>query len=115
MKTKKNDPLSYLGLAMRAGKLAIGDDIVLQAIRSKEAKLVILADDASARTQKKFRDKCSHYQIPLVVYGNRYELGASIGKEERVVIAVNDQGFAEMIAKCQVKPAEVEGIDETRQ
>lgn len=113
--TKKNDPLSYLGLAMRAGKLVTGDDSVLQAIRSGEAKLVLLAVDASARTQKKFRDKCSHYRIPLVEYGNRYELGASIGKEERVVIAVNDQGFAAMIAKCRAKPAEVEEIDQTRQ
>lgn len=112
MTMKKNDPFSYLGLAMRAGKLSTGDDIVLQALRSGEAKLVIIATDASSRTQKKFRDKCSHYQIPIVEFGNRYELGASIGKEDRVIISVNDSGFAKMIAKCQVEPAEVEGIDQ---
>ena len=40
--------LSRLGLAMRAGKVVTGDEIVLKAIRSSEAKLVMLAADASA-------------------------------------------------------------------
>lgn len=115
MTMKNNSPLSCLGLAMRAGKLVTGDELVLQAIRSGKAKLVVVAADASPRTQKKFRDKCSHYQIPLVECGSRYELGASIGKKERVIVAVNDPGFAAMIAKCQAKPAEVEEVDETRQ
>ena len=49
--------LSYLGLAMRAGKIVTGDEAVLKAVRSSEAKLVVLAGDASDNTQKKFRDK----------------------------------------------------------
>lgn len=99
---------SYLGLAMRAGKLATGDGAVLDAIRSGEAKLVILALDASSNTNKKIRDKCGHYAVPLLAFGSRGAIGASIGKEERVVLAVTDAGFADMIARCQVKPAEVE-------
>ncbi|HEY4430864.1 MAG TPA: ribosomal L7Ae/L30e/S12e/Gadd45 family protein, partial [Paenibacillus sp.] len=58
--------LSYLGLAMRAGKIVTGDEAVLKAVRSSEAKLVVLAGDASDNTQKKFRDKCGTYDIPLV-------------------------------------------------
>jgi len=103
-----NKLLSSLGLAMRAGKLVAGDDAVMKAIRSGEAKLVVLAEDASANAQKKYRDKCSFYQVPLVEYGTRLELGSAVGKKERVVFAVMDPGFAGMIAKCQVKPAEVD-------
>lgn len=44
--------LSYLGLAMRAGKIVTGDEAVLKAVRSSEAKLVVLAGDASDNTQK---------------------------------------------------------------
>jgi ribosomal protein L7Ae-like RNA K-turn-binding protein len=33
--------LSYLGLAMRAGKIVTGDEAVLKAVRSSEAKLVV--------------------------------------------------------------------------
>lgn len=47
-----NRALSQLGLAMRAGKVVTGDEIVLKAIRSSEAKLVILAGDASDNTKK---------------------------------------------------------------
>ncbi|MDQ0193447.1 YlxQ family RNA-binding protein [Paenibacillus wynnii] len=91
--------LSYLGLAMRAGKLVTGDEAVLKSVRSSEAKLVILAGDASDNTQKKFRDKCGTYDIPLVIAFHRDELGASIGKDQRVVLAITDKGFAEMISK----------------
>ncbi|MEW9107630.1 ribosomal L7Ae/L30e/S12e/Gadd45 family protein, partial [Paenibacillus sp.] len=36
---------SQLGLAQRAGKLTTGDEIVLKAIRNKQARLVIVAAD----------------------------------------------------------------------
>lgn len=49
--------------------------------------------------QKKFRDKCGTYDIPLVIAFHRDELGASIGKDQRVVLAVTDKGFAEMISR----------------
>ena len=91
--------LSYLGLAMRAGKIVTGDEAVLKAVRSSEARLVVLAGDASDNTQKKFRDKCGTYNIPLVIAFHRDELGASIGKDQRVVLAVTDKGFAEMISR----------------
>lgn len=61
-----NNELSLLGLAMRAGKVLSGDELVLKAIRSQEATLVVLAGDASDNTQKKFRDKCGSYSIPLL-------------------------------------------------
>lgn len=106
-----NKFFSRLGLAMRAGKLLTGDEIVLKSIRSSEAKLVILAGDASANSQKKFRDKCGTYNIPLVIGFDRESLGASIGKPERVVLAITDQGFAEMISKSLEIMSEVEYIE----
>jgi ribosomal protein L7Ae-like RNA K-turn-binding protein len=104
----KNKLYSTLGLAMRAGKVLAGDDTVIKAVRSGEAKLVIMATDAAVNAQKKYRDKCSHYQIPLVEFGNRFDLGSAIGKVDRVVLAVTDAGFADRIAQGLVKPAEVE-------
>lgn len=100
-----------LGLAMRAGKVVHGDSAVLDAIRSQEAKLVLLAADASDKTRKKFADKCSHYHIPLVEYGTRSDIGAGIGKEARVVVAVTDSGFVKLLTESQGKPAEVERFE----
>jgi ribosomal protein L7Ae-like RNA K-turn-binding protein len=95
---------SYLGLAMRAGKLVTGEEHVLDAIRSGKAKLVILSEDASVNTRKKVQDKCGSFQAELIEYGNRGDLGSSIGKAERVVIAVTDAGFAKMIGSAREKP-----------
>jgi ribosomal protein L7Ae-like RNA K-turn-binding protein len=107
----KHKFLSQLGLSMRAGKLVTGDESVFKAIRSGEAKLVILAEDASANTRKKFQDKCQFYGVPLMEMGTKAELGSSIGKEMRVILGVLDKGFAQMLQKCQVNPSEVKRID----
>lgn len=110
-KTMMNKGLSQLGLAMRAGKVVTGDEIVLKAIRSSEAKLVIVAGDASLNTRKKFRDKCGNYQVPLLIGYDRESLGASVGKPERVVLALTDQGFANMLRKTVSNTSEVEYIE----
>ncbi|WP_123040085.1 L7Ae/L30e/S12e/Gadd45 family ribosomal protein [Cohnella candidum] len=106
-----NKVLSRLGLAMRAGKLVSGEETVLKAIRGGEAKLVVLAKDASDNTGKKMADKCGSYGVPLVVGFTRYELGWAVGKPERVMFAVTDQGFADMIAGGWVQHSEVENIE----
>lgn len=90
---------SALGLAMRARKLVTGEETVLKAIRSGEARLVIIAEDASDGTRKKFHDKCASYGVPIIEAGSRESLGASIGKETRVSIAVADEGFANLLRK----------------
>lgn len=108
---RPNKALSYMGLAMRAGKLAFGEEGVLKAIRSGQARLVVLAEDASDNTRKKFQDKCRHYNVALSESFSRYELGAAIGKEERVLVAVLDSGLAQRIKTCLAKPPEVEPIE----
>ena len=89
---------NLIGLATRARKIITGEELVLAAIRSGSAKLVILSDDASANTAGKFRDKCIHYRTPMHAFGSRYEIGHAIGKEARVVLAITDSGFAKKLS-----------------
>ncbi|MDP5273482.1 L7Ae/L30e/S12e/Gadd45 family ribosomal protein [Chengkuizengella axinellae] len=100
---ENNKVLSYIGLAKRAGKCLSGEEKVLSKIRINEAKLVIIAVDASENTTKKFKDKCNSYHVPLIQYKNRSELGQSLGVAERVVIAITDDGFVKMIMKGMEK------------
>ena len=44
-----------LGLATRARKTISGEELVVKEIRSKKAKLVLLASDASQNTAKKIK------------------------------------------------------------
>lgn len=102
---------SALGLCMRAGKCVTGEDSVLKTIRNNQAKAVIIAADASANTTKKFMDKCRFYNVPCMRWGSRKEIGRSIGKSERVVLAITDTGFAEMIQKHSENLSEVKDIE----
>lgn len=88
-----------LGLAMRSGNLASGEFATETAIRQGKARLVIVAEDASANTKKKFRNSCSYYKVPIAVFGKKEDLGHAIGKEFRASLAVLDQGFASSISK----------------
>ncbi|XID96097.1 YlxQ family RNA-binding protein [Paenibacillaceae bacterium WGS1546] len=106
-----NKALSRLGLATRAGKLVSGEEVVMKAIRSGDAKLVLLAEDASDNTRKKIQDKCNSYRVPLLVGFTRFELGAAVGKPERVLFAVTDRGFADLLAAGWNQHSEVENIE----
>lgn len=90
--------LSLLGLCQRAGQLISGEELVLDDVRKRKVSLVILANDASANTEKKVKDKCSYYTIPAYMTSDRYALGQAIGKEARVVLGVRSEGFAKKIA-----------------
>lgn len=61
----KDKFLSSLGLARRAGKLAVGAEAVLSAIRRREAALVFCASDISEKSLKKLRTSTEYYKIPL--------------------------------------------------
>src|SRR5690625_2358707 len=86
--------LSLLGLAARARKIVTGGNIVINEVRRKRVRLVLLSADASERTKKKVLDKCDHYNIPVQIVADRQTLGQAIGKKERVVIGITDDGFA---------------------
>ena len=88
---------SLLGLAYRARKVITGEELVIKEVRSGKAKLVLLSNDASANTEKKITDKCSYYNVPIEKVTNREQLGHAIGKDERVVLAVLDHGFAKKL------------------
>lgn len=91
--------LSLLSLATRAGKIASGEFCTEREVKSGTAALVIVADDASENTKKKFRNMCEFYRVPICFYQNKDTLGHAIGKEMRASLAVLDEGFAKGIQK----------------
>ncbi|WP_337442929.1 L7Ae/L30e/S12e/Gadd45 family ribosomal protein [Alkalibacillus haloalkaliphilus] len=79
--------LNLLGLAFRARKITLGEESIINAIRSHQAKLVIIAGDASQNTTKKLTDKCRSYNVPFRIVDDRNTLSQAIGKQGRVAIA----------------------------
>lgn len=94
-----NKIYSLLSLCQKAGKLASGEFAVENAIKGGKACAVIVSDDASANTAKKFRDKCEYYNVPFYLFGDKEKLGHAIGKEVRTSVAITDEGFAKSFQK----------------
>ena len=91
--------LSLLGIAQKAGKAVSGGFLCEKSIKAKQARLVILAEDAQKNTVSTISNKCTYYKVPFSFYGSKEALGHAIGKGERSCVAVTDQGFADGIAK----------------
>lgn len=88
---------SFIGLARKAGKVAAGDYAVESAIKRGRAVCVILADDASPNTEKKYLGICGAKGVPIIRFGARQRLGEILGKEMYSVIALTDKNFSARI------------------
>lgn len=97
MNDTKRQFLSLLGLARRAGKLAMGNDAAIQALQKGRVTLVLLASDLSPRTEKGIRT-CAEEAGVLVVKTTACmdEIGAALGKRTGIA-AVLDAGFAKRL------------------
>lgn len=91
-----NRVVGILGIASRARKLVSGDAI-LNSVREKKAKLVLLSADCSENTQKKIQDKCLFYDVPCILVESMLELSIAIGSSHCAAVAVVDAGFAKSI------------------
>ena len=90
---------SLLGLAMRARRLVSGEFSVEKGVKRGEVYLVIIAEDASDNTRKKFINMCDFYNTEILSVGSISLLGRALGKEKRAVLGITDEGFREGIKK----------------
>lgn len=93
----QNRVYSLLGIAMKGRRLVSGEFQTLEAVKKGSAALVIIAEDASDNTKKRFTDKCRYYDIPVFLWGTKEDLGRAIGREQRSSIGVCDAGLAKSL------------------
>ena len=96
---KPNKSMGLIGLATKAGKTAGGEFLTEREVKSGRAALVIVAEDASENTKKKFQNMCEYYKVPIRFYGDKDTLGHAMGKQFRASLAVLDEGLAKGIRK----------------
>lgn len=89
---------NLLGLANISRNIVTGEKVI-NVIRNNTAKLIIIAEDASDNTKKKYTDKCKSYEVPYVIMGTSDELSHAIHKDNRVCIAIMDANFANKIVQ----------------
>ncbi len=90
--------LGLLGLARRAGKLAVGFTAVETIVRRGEAPLVITASDMGASQKGKVsRWEPLRGTLSDVLTGE--QLAQAMGREKLSVVGVSDAGFVKGIQK----------------
>lgn len=90
--------LSTLGLAQKAGMVAVGEEPVASAARSKHARVILTAEDAAPGTVRRAASfaetgACLLLSIPA----DKETLGRALGRTSCAMAAITDIGFAEAI------------------
>jgi ribosomal protein L7Ae-like RNA K-turn-binding protein len=84
----------FLGIARKAGKAVTGESMCENAIKSGKAYLVIIAEDASENTKKKFTNMSNTRDLKKVIFGQKNNLGHALGKGDTAVICIIDMGIS---------------------
>lgn len=101
--------LSMLGLALKAGKVDIGEEPVGAAARAKKARVILVADDAAPSSQRRARSFAdSGACLCLTIPQKKDDLGRALGRTSVAMCAVTDIGFACAVAE------KLSRLDETR-
>jgi len=95
-----NRSLAHLGMAKKAGLLAVGGEAAAAAARRGEAKLIITASDASEGSVRRAKSNAdmngtTHIAVPFTMY----ELGNAAGRGSPGTIAFLDKGLADGFTK----------------
>ncbi|MCA9738361.1 MAG: ribosomal L7Ae/L30e/S12e/Gadd45 family protein [Gemmatimonadetes bacterium] len=95
--------LGLLGLARRSGHVAPGTARAREAIRRGDARLVLVAADASPAQVDKVRKPAERRGIPLWIGGSRAAFGRAVGTGPVSAVAVTRADLAAAVL-AQVAP-----------
>ncbi len=92
--------LNLIGLAQKAGRLAVGEEPTGAAARARDARLILVAADAAENSVRRVRHFADAGQCLWCRIGaDKAALGRAVGRSSCAMLAVTDIGFAEAIAK----------------
>lgn len=93
-----------LGLALRAGRLAAGEEPVEAVCRAHKAYLMLLAKDAADNTIRRANQFCQAGKtICLTLPFTKEELGACLGRASCAIAVISEIGFAASVAEKLAK------------
>lgn len=88
---------NLIGLAQRSGNASTGTMAAKTSLLRRRARILLMSEDISANTRESLVSTCIKQKVPWLILGNKYELGASVGKAYRVAVTVNDEGITKAI------------------
>ena len=90
------DKLKTLGLAYRAKKVVLGEEVLN---RIDKVKLLFIASDISEKSRERYEKKCHYYKIGHIDDFSGEELSSALGKNNVKVVGILDKGFKDALLK----------------
>ena len=99
LKILNNKILALLGFACKAGKLSFGMNEAKVALEKGKSKLIVVAYDVSAKSQKEIKFFSSNKDIKVITLESISikTVSEAVGRKCGI-ISVNDSGFADAIS-----------------
>lgn len=92
--------LSTLGLALRAGSVAVGEEPVGAAARARKARVIFTAQDAAASSVRRANSFARAGScLCLTIPADKDALGRALGRTSCAMCAVTDIGFAQSLVQ----------------
>lgn len=88
-------------MAAKARRVTSGMSLIVEAVKKGEAKLLLLAKDASEGTKNDVYILAEKNSLEIFEVLNKDALGGIIGKDERAAVAILDEGFAKALKKIR--------------
>ncbi len=108
--------LLLFGLMRKAGRIAIGDEPVTDAIRRGEVLCVCVASDAAENTVDRFRRFAQEEEIPFLRTGfDKRTFGGVFGRKDVAVAGVTDLGFAAKLLEMDETASQTQQAREYRE
>ena len=103
-----NKALSLLGLARKAGRVAVGGEAVSGVLYQGTARLVLTASDAAKNTMRRLvgHEEVKHISLPYT----KEELGEALGYKSCSIAAVCDAGFAKAFISAYDKQQNIDKL-----
>jgi ribosomal protein L7Ae-like RNA K-turn-binding protein len=89
--------LQLVGLARRAGYVAVGTRAVKEAASRGDLCVVVVAADATENARKRLHGLTGQAEVAVVTCGARGSLGRAVGRQQAVVVGIGDRGLGQRI------------------
>ena len=92
--------LSMLGLALKAGRVEVGEEPVGAAARAKKARVIFVAQDAAPSSMRRAQSFArTGSTLCVTLPADKDALGRSLGRSSVAMCAVTDIGFAQSLVQ----------------
>ena len=98
-----NEFINFIGICKKSGKISLGYDACLKAVKKNKSCLVLYTKDLSERSLRKFQDESEHSDIKGMVVDLKMEDFYIIFKKSVGIISINDKSLARKVEKLYVK------------